>query len=533
MRLHFGFVLAAMVACTLVACGGGGGGSGGGVTLSTNQEPYRVSGDSPHAPGCGPAPTANGAVFVNSEVEPFVAVDPTDPKVLLGAWQQDRWEDGGAKGLVIAVSLDGGASWTRKAMPFSACGGGNASNNGEFERASDPWVDIGADRTMYAMGLAANLSGASNSKGFQNAMVVSRSTDQGRTWSTPVVLRGDGTNAFNDKNSLTVSTVDPRKVFAVWDRAEVVNMAPIGPLWLARSLDAGATWQAAKKVYTPATGNALGNRIVVLRDGTLVDVFNSAECDPDAGSTCRGSVQVIRSKDDGDTWSPAITVSENYGVPVAHPVNNTPLRAPALPSIAVGPDDKIWITWHDARFSQTGLNSIALSSSSDGGLTWTEPVAIQKDTSTNAFMPSITVAKDGTIAVSHYDFRGYASDRSKKLTNAWLLTSKDGKNWVETKIRGTFDVGNAPDVGGLFLGDYQGLVSVGTAFMPFYTQANPEANNRTDIYAIPIKPLASAAYQARSAPALPSAQRAALQSQAGQAMQDWLLARRQQQRRQP
>lgn len=94
-------------------------------------------------------------------------------------------------------------------------------------------------------------------------------------------------------------------------------------------------------------------------------------------------------------------------------------------------------------------------------------------------------------------------------------------------------MGNAPDVGGLFLGDYQGLVSVGTAFMPFYTQANPEANNRTDIYAIPIKPLASAAYQARSAPALPSAQRAALQSQAGQAMQDWLLARRQQQRRQP
>jgi len=41
-------------------------------------------------------------------VEPSVAVDPTDPMHLIGAWQQDRWSNGAANGIVSAVTFDGG-----------------------------------------------------------------------------------------------------------------------------------------------------------------------------------------------------------------------------------------------------------------------------------------------------------------------------------------------------------------------------------------------------------------------------------------
>jgi len=138
------------------------------------------------------------------------------------------------------------------------------------------------------------------------------------------------------------------------------------------------------------------------------------------------------------------------------------------------------------------------------------------------------VAKDGTIAVSHYDFRNYGTEPSKMLTNTWLLTSKDGQKWMETKIREPFDVSAAPVAGGLFLGDYQGLVSLGSTFLPFYAQANADANNRTDIYAVPVTPAPSTVYQARTAPILSTSQKIVLQSRAGLAMQDWMRARMQQ-----
>jgi hypothetical protein len=53
-----------------------------------------------------------GTNFPDTQVEPSLAVDPSNPMHLVAAWQQDRWSNGGARGLVSAVSFDGGNSWT-------------------------------------------------------------------------------------------------------------------------------------------------------------------------------------------------------------------------------------------------------------------------------------------------------------------------------------------------------------------------------------------------------------------------------------
>src|SRR5260370_30897299 len=39
-------------------------------------------------------------LYPNTAIEPWVAIDPTDPKRLLVGHQQDRWDDGGSRGLV-------------------------------------------------------------------------------------------------------------------------------------------------------------------------------------------------------------------------------------------------------------------------------------------------------------------------------------------------------------------------------------------------------------------------------------------------
>jgi hypothetical protein len=54
----------------------------------------------------GPSPFASctiglpGTNYVNAEVEPRVAVNPTNPSNIVGVFQQDRWSTGGAHGLV-------------------------------------------------------------------------------------------------------------------------------------------------------------------------------------------------------------------------------------------------------------------------------------------------------------------------------------------------------------------------------------------------------------------------------------------------
>ena len=84
-------------------------------------------------------------LYANAEVEPTLARSPSDPQHLVAAWQQDRWSDGGARALVSAASLDGGATWTHTLHPMSRCGGAAGGSSGDFERTTDPWVDIGSD----------------------------------------------------------------------------------------------------------------------------------------------------------------------------------------------------------------------------------------------------------------------------------------------------------------------------------------------------------------------------------------------------
>ncbi len=167
---------------------------------------------------------------------------PSNPNNLIGAWQQDRWSNGGARGLGSAYSLDGGGTWTRTSVPFSRCSGGNAANGGDYERATDPWVTFAPDGTAYQIALAFN-----SQRNGDNAILVARSTDGGRTWSNPVTLKRDGAANFNDKEAITADPTDARYVYAVWDRLTGNN----GPTWFARTVDGGATWEPARNIYDP------------------------------------------------------------------------------------------------------------------------------------------------------------------------------------------------------------------------------------------------------------------------------------------
>jgi hypothetical protein len=450
---------------------------------------FKASGPTLFAADCNGV-AQEGTLYPNSEVEPFVAVNPRFPLNLIGVWQQDRWSNGGSQGLGTAYSFNGGVTWRRVFVPFSRCAGGNAGNNGDYERASDPWVSFSPNGVAHQMALTFNNTLAPGQTA--SALLASRSTDGGRTWSTPITLQADTEERFNDKNAITADPTDARYVYGVWDRLSAVPGEGAGPTLLARSVNNGVSWEPTRIIYDPGeAAQTIGNRIEVLPDGTLINLFTLIDY-----VTEELSVQVIRSTDKGATWSAPIKIADELPLGAADPETGAPVRdGSILPQLAIGPRGRIVVVWQDARFSGGVVDGIALSQSRDGGLTWSAPVQVNRDPAVAAFTPSVHIRHDGTIGVTYYDFRSNTVDPATLPTDYWLARSRDGLTWRESRVSRAFDLAKAPVARGYFLGDYQGLVSLGPLFLPFYVKTTDDADNRNDVYLNFALGLASAAAQ--------------------------------------
>jgi len=305
---------------------------------------------------------------------------------------------------------------------------------------------------------------------------------------------------FNDKQTITADPTDANFVYAVWDRlvfpsserasviSGFVTAAFRGPAWFARSTDGGATWEPARQIYDPGQNDqTIGNQIVVLPDGTLVNVFN--EIRNDNRERRKGSnVVLMRSTDRGVSWSQPIFVDRLGTIEIEDPDTGDAVRTgDIIPDVAVDPaNGALYVAWQDARFSGGQFDSIAFSQSLDGGLTWSEPIKVnltpggEPPGDQQAFTPSVHVSTDGTIAVTYYDFRSNTPSPQTLPTDYFLVhchpttpaSCADQANWGdELRITDSpFDMRLAPFALGFFTGDYEGLSNIGNMFTPFFSQ---------------------------------------------------------------
>jgi len=163
---------------------------------STETALVTVSSTNPYA-GCS-IPGNPGTNFPDAEVEPQVAVNPatvgTAHVNIIGAWQQDRWSNGGAQGLVAGFSTDGGATWGETTLPFSGCAPNavlDPFTGTPYNRASDPWVSIGPDGTAYAVSLSATNSTLSGGGNNDTGVAAITSTTGGASWDNARLIKSD------------------------------------------------------------------------------------------------------------------------------------------------------------------------------------------------------------------------------------------------------------------------------------------------------------------------------------------------------
>ena len=479
--------------------------------LASSVVPVSGSG-SPYASCSTNSGSPAGVNFLSAEVEPFVSVNPAKSGNIIGVFQQDRWSNGGARGLVAGFSSDGGAHWDTRTLPFSVCAPNailDPFTGAPYNRASDPWVSIGPDGTAYSVGLLATNTSFAGGGNNDTGVAVVTSTDGGSAWGNARLVKADQgtspvfefTQFFNDKESVTADPVHAGTAYVVWDRtvspshspdANLKSPAFRGPTWFSKTTDGGFSWSTARPIFDPGQNRqTIGNEVVVdPRTGALYDFFDLFTS---AGPKPVGDhVGVIKSTDGGATWSDVTVVANEQDVTDVDPNTGQPLRTgEGLPAATIDPaTGQLYVVWTDARFTAGQFNQVVLSTSTDGGSTWSSPAVVSTSTSRPSFTPTVAVSTTGEVGVTFYDLRNLVAGNTATLpTDYWLKTSsRGGGNFSsEVHVAGSFNMLVAPNAGGLFLGDYVGLATAGTAFRPFFTQTNcansscAEPNDPTDI----------------------------------------------------
>jgi hypothetical protein len=410
----------------------------------------------------------SGTVWLNTGVEPDFAVDPVNPRHIVGVWQQDRWSNGGSRGIMTAVTFDGGLTWQETPLL-----GSSTSSGGSTLRASDPWVTIATNGIVYASCLVLNDPAVQPTP---RAILVNRSTNGGISWSAPTAVITNTSNLLlNDKETITADPTNPNFAYVVWDRLNNNNAIPTegpGPTLFSETSNGGLTWSAPVDIFDPPGGQTVGNQIVVLPNGTLIDMYvhinysNNAE-----------TIEVIQSTNKGATWTGPTLVGNIVAVDTFDPNNGQPIRSGNdVPDITVDiRSGALYIVWQDGRFSNGTHDDIAFSQSTNGGHTWTAPVKVNETPpglpagDEQAFLPAVAVSQSGAIGVSYYDLR-FNNGSGGLLTNAWAVFARPSAHvqfGEETRLTpASFNLELAPFEGGAvaagyFVGDYVSLVAGG------------------------------------------------------------------------
>jgi len=392
-----------------------------------------------------PAGTQTGCASAQNETT--IAVNPINPFNLVAGTNDYRIfntrearNDGSGWAY---TTFDGGRSWTNVQLPHLTFQTGATGALSDMDSAGDPAIAFGPHNTVYYANLVfSRLNDASG-------VTVSVSHNGGRTWGEPSIVHTDGvdssgnptdTDIFNDKEWITV---DPRSgaVYVTWTEFQSAG----SPIYVSRSTDEGHTWSAPTPVNPPSSFTAggitpfsSGSNPVVNRRGDLIIAYESAVCQTlnCDQPTDHDAIIIAISRDGGRTFTNR-EVATDFDFPFNADVGRDTLtgenfRINSFPQLTIDPvTGALFATWADDRNGKydptTGAsiktNGDAFVIASIDGVHWSKPISV--GTSADEVFPAVA-AFGGQVAVSFYT-RAY--DRNGIGLDVAYVNAFEGDFW--------------------------------------------------------------------------------------------------------
>jgi hypothetical protein len=374
--------------------------------------------------------TGSNTTYHHTEVEPDTY---SNGSTIVAAFQVGRIFDGGSCDIGFATSTNNGSTWTNGLLP-----GITTFEGGTYNRVSDPAVAFDAMHNAWLISSLA-ITGTSGA-----AVLTSRSTDGGLTWSTPFT-----TNLTTgvDKNWIVCDDTSTSPFYGhcytEWDNNAAGNL-----LQMSTSTDGGKTWS------TPATNNSgvIGGQPLVRPDGTVIVPIDNAN---------ETAVGAFNSTNGGASWSAVTTITT-----ISHHTEAGGLRSGALPTAEIDGAGTVYVVWSDSRFRRRGAsNDLVISHSTNStGTSWSTVSRVPIDATNSGvdhFIPGLAVNKNTSgstaqLGVTYYYYPTSACGSSCVLDVGFISSTNGGSTWsTATQLAGPFNVGWVANTSqGRMVGDY-------------------------------------------------------------------------------
>lgn len=365
--------------------------------------------------------------------EPSIAVDPTNPNRIVIGWRQFDNVESSFRQAGYAYSMDGGEHWNNPGVVIDP---------GNFR--SDPVLDFDSDGNFYY-----NSLGVSNGGGNMWTDVF-RITDGGFEWD-------EGTYAWGgDKQWMRIDrteSIGEGNIYCNW--TQYYSVTDDGSF--TRSTDGGDSYENC----VPVIDDPFWGTLAVGPEGELYEVGNS--------DAYQSGVLVVKS------------INAKYADSIVswHHVSWVNLHGKLSGWSSINPQGLVGQAWVDvdrsegegrgyvyvlASVQRTDINDpadVMFARSTDGGITWDEPIRINTDTDHSDFqwMGTMSVAPDGRIDVVWLDTRDAPSNQPHKSALYYSYSIDHGETFSPNeKLTPLFD----PHLGypqQQKMGDYFDMVS--------------------------------------------------------------------------
>ncbi len=363
--------------------------------------------------------------------EEQVWVNLTDPANLVAVWRDFRL---GYRRVGVGYTFDTGWTWTDYLFEGTP-----------YYRDSDPALTVDRQGNFYIC-----ILNFGSDYYEPNALVVSKSSDGGVTWSTPVKAVDSDGSTFEDKELIECDRTGGARdgyLYITWTR--FANNMYDAYIMCVRSADGGITW--SQPVRVSESSSCQWSVPVVGADGTLYVAWNDFyspgiwfDKSTDGGLSFGTDRRIVRTYTASDYINGDVLVF-SYPAMAADVWETSPYRG------------NLYIAYMDTSTAGTDYD-IYFMKSEDGGITWSTPVRVNDDPVGNGadqFHPWLFVDNQGIVHLVYYDRR---DDPQNYYYNVYYTRSTDGGETWEPSRRVTSE-SSAPVQKGGVLGEYFGLTA--------------------------------------------------------------------------